>query len=108
MISPPVAGAVNVFMKKDSPESERLSPFRMPPCVVVSIWVPAVMLSMAPPSQRICSLGAMRATATVKAGPFSNVTSMYSSSVVGAAARGHAVGRSSPPGRFIGHGTHRT
>ena len=54
-ISPPAAGAVNVFMKKDSPESERLRPFRIPPCVQVSIRVPVVMLSIAPPSQRICS-----------------------------------------------------
>ena len=70
-------------MKNDSPESDRLRPFRMPPCVVVSICVPAVMLSMAPPSQRTCSPAVIRATATVKAGPFSNVTSMRSLLVVG-------------------------
>jgi len=30
--SPPVGGAVNVFMKKLSPESERLSPLRRLSC----------------------------------------------------------------------------
>ena len=76
MSSPPPAGAVNVFMKNDSPESDRLRPLRMPPWVEVSICVPAVMLSIAPPSQRTVSPAVSLVTATVKAGPFWNSTSM--------------------------------
>ena len=59
-----------MFMKKDSPENERLRPLRMPPWAVVSICVPVVMLIMAPLSARNFSPPARRATATVKAGPF--------------------------------------
>ncbi len=63
-------------MKKDSPESERLSPLRIPPWVLVSICVPVVMLIMAPLSARRDSPPASLATAMVKAGPFWNSTSM--------------------------------
>jgi hypothetical protein len=59
-----------MFMKKDSPENERLRPLRMSPWVVVSIYVPVVMLIIAPLSARNFSPPARRATATVKAGPF--------------------------------------
>ena len=48
----------------------------MPPCVDVSICVPVLMLIMAPPSARRLSPPASLATATVKAGPFWNSTSM--------------------------------
>ena len=104
-ISPPPDGAVNVFMKNDSPESERLSPLRMPPCVDVSIWVPAVMLSIAPPSQRICSPAAILTTATVKAGAFSNVDFHVCPPRCPPGPGWPRRRAAGPPRRFIGHGT---
>ena len=76
VISPPCAGAFQVFWKKLSPATIRLRPPNSPPEALVSVVRPSLWLTIAPGSTLISSLPASLTTASANAGWCLMVTSI--------------------------------